>query len=165
MTFGCSGRTERVMSQHTGEMCNFKYLSCMSFLSEGTFVTWQVRTAVVHSCAAGGGAAASGRVDRCNRDLHTCSVSCISKALRFSSAASMLQKLFPVHVEQLCSRRAVDSWLGCGTRVKGEKTRESHSLRSVPAASPRLVYVHCNLVLCTNLFQHVLRYVMRHMLL
>ena len=138
ITFGCSGRTERVMSQHTREICNCKYLSCMSFLSKGTFVTWQVRTAAVHSCAAGGGAAASGRVGRCNRDLHTCSVPCISKALRFSSAASMLQKLFPVHVGQLCSRRAVVSWLGGGTRVKGEKTRESHSLRSVPATSPRL---------------------------
>ena len=65
---------------------------------------------------------------------YTCSVSCITKTLQFSSAASMLQKLFPVHVGQLCSRRAADSWLVGGTRVKGEKTRESHSLRSVLCA-------------------------------
>ena len=34
-----NGRTELVMSQHTGEMCNFKYLSYVNFLREGTFVT------------------------------------------------------------------------------------------------------------------------------
>ena len=50
-TFGCIGRKISVMSQHSREICNCKYLS-----SRETFVTWQ-QSAAVHSCAARGPAA------------------------------------------------------------------------------------------------------------
>ena len=139
------------MSQHSREICNCKYLS-----SRETFVTWQ-QSAAVHSCAARGPAASK----------QSCSVQqgptrahapAFHKLSSFRQLVVYHKKMFHIHVGQLWSRRASYSWLEGGTRVKGgEKVTVCHpSFASAP--------VHPHFALRRNLFRHVLRYVIKHML-